>query len=89
MSAESYCATVSTALGLCFACCASMCLCTACREALRGDKSTSPVDVTFLTRWAPLEREDEVPATAVGYPAVDWAPAPIWTRPSPVSWGFL
>lgn len=61
------------------------CLCTACREALRGDKSTSPVDVTLLTRWARLEREDEVPATAVGYPAVDYAPAPIWTRPSPVS----
>ena len=58
---------------------------TAFRESLRGDKRTSPVDVTFLTRWARLEREDEVPATAVGYPAVDYAPPPIWTRPSPVS----
>ena len=57
----------------------------ACREALRGDKSTSPVAVTFLTRWVCLEREDEGPATAVGYPAVDYAPPPIWMRPSPVS----
>ena len=60
------------------------CLCTACREALHGDKSTRPVDVTFLTRWARLDSEDEA-ATAVGYPAVAYAPAPIWTRPSPVS----